>query len=91
MAARLKKRHQDDVRSKIQCDRILSWLQAGIFGSKFQGKEVTLTPEKVSAAKALLNKKLPDLSSIEHSGDESKPIRQKIEVVVVDSADTRST
>lgn len=74
MARRLHARHQEDVRKKIQADRLLAWLHAGIFGSKFQGKEVILSPDKVSAAKALLNKCLPDLTKTEHSGVGGGPI-----------------
>lgn len=69
MAARMRKTHQDDVRAKIQCDRIVAWMQAGLFGTKFQGKPVDLTSEKVSAAKALLNKRLPDLSQVSGPGE----------------------
>lgn len=85
MAARIKARHQDDIRAKIQADRLLAWLHAGIFGTKFQGKSVTLTGEKVSAAKALLNKRLPDLTSTELTGDPKKPLHQRIEQVIVDA------
>lgn len=74
MAARLRKTHQEDVRAKIQADRLLAWLQAGIFGTKFQGHSVELTSEKVSAAKALLNKRLPDLVRSELAGDPDNPV-----------------
>lgn len=72
MAARLRKTHQEDVRAKIQCDRIVAWLQAGMFGTKFQGKDVFLTSEKVSAAKTLLNKRLPDLSQVSGPGEDGE-------------------
>jgi len=75
MPARLRKSHQEDVRKKIQADRIIAWLQAGIFGEKFQQKEVELTPEKVNAAKALLNKSLPDLVKTELTGEDGGAIR----------------
>ena len=67
--------HQDDVRKKIQADRIISWLQAGIFGTKFQNKPVDLSAEKVSAAKALLNKTLPDLTKTELTGENGGPVQ----------------
>jgi hypothetical protein len=69
------KRHQDDVRAKIQCDRILSWLHAGLFDEKFQGKTVILDANKVNVAKALLNKRLPDLQSTTIAGDDDHPLR----------------
>lgn len=74
MAARIKAQHQDAIRAKIQADRLLAWLQAGIFGTKFQGKDVVLTSDKVSAVRTLLNKRLPDLSAVTLSGDKDKPI-----------------
>lgn len=82
------RRHQDDVRAKIQADRILAWLQAGIFGDEFQGKPVELTSEKVNAAKALLNKRLPDLSNIELGGDAENPIHTKATVEFVNAGST---
>lgn len=69
MAARLRPNHQESVRAKIQTDRLLSYLQAGIFGTKFQGKDVELTPVKVSAIKCLLDKNLPDLARTEVHGE----------------------
>lgn len=69
MAARNNPRHQDAIRKKIQADRLIAWMQAGVFGTKFQGKPVVLSPERVSAAKALLNKCLPDLTKAELTGE----------------------
>jgi hypothetical protein len=84
MAARIRKSHQDDIRKKIQADRLISWLHAGVFGTKFQGRYVELTPDKVSAAKGLLNKALPDLARTELSGPDGAPLT----VEVVRFADT---
>lgn len=74
MAARLRKSHQDDVRAKIQTDRLLAYMHAGVFGTKFQGKDVELTPVKVSAIKCLLDKRLPDLARTEVTGDDGGPV-----------------
>jgi hypothetical protein len=63
MAARLKTRHQDDIRSKIQGSMIIQRLNQCIKGELF------LTPEQVSCSKILLNKVLPDLKAVEMSGD----------------------
>lgn len=82
MAARLRLRHQDDVRAKIQADRIIAWLQAGVFGEKFQGKPVELTTEKVSAAKALLNKRVADLSNVELTGKDGAAIVPVVNVSI---------
>lgn len=50
-------------------------MQAGIFGSKFQGKAVDMSSEKVSAAKALLNKVLPDFVRAEVTGKDGGAIQ----------------
>lgn len=68
MARPMGRRHQDDVRAKIQASQIINRLYAGFTG------EVDLTNEQVNIGKALLNKVLPDLKAIEHSGDEEAPI-----------------
>jgi hypothetical protein len=56
-------RHQEDIRAKIQASQIINRLYAGFNG------EIELTNEQVSIGKALLNKVLPDLKAIEHSGE----------------------
>lgn len=68
MATRFKLQHQDDIRAKIQTERLVAYLQAGIFGEQYQKRDITLTAEKISAIRVLLAKTLPDLSAIQHSG-----------------------
>ena len=62
------KRHQDDIRAKIQASHIINRLYAGFTG------EVELTSDQINIGKALLNKVLPDLKAVEYSGDEESPI-----------------
>lgn len=57
----LGKRHQDDVRAKIQASQIINRLY-----SAFQG-EVELTAIQVNIGKTLLDKVLPDLKAIEQT------------------------
>lgn len=79
MATRIKLQHQDDIRAKIQTDRLVAYLQAGIFGTRYQKDErVTLTPEKIAAIRILLAKTLPDLSAIQHSGGISMTHEQQL-------------
>lgn len=86
MAARLRKTHQDDVRAKIQTDRLVAYMHAGVFGEKFQGKDIELTTVKVSAIKCLLDKRLPDLSQIQGAGEDgAHKIAGTIKVVIVDA------
>jgi hypothetical protein len=56
-------RHQEDVRKKIQSTIILTRLKDYIVG------KIKMEPAQVTAALGLLKKTLPDLSSIEHTGD----------------------
>lgn len=87
MAARMRKSHQDDVRAKIQVDRLIAYMHAGIFGDKYQGKQVELDAVKVSAIKALLDKRLPNLSQVQGTGDGgAHKIDAKVEVVIVDAS-----
>lgn len=64
MAGRpLGKRHQEDVRTKIQASAIITRLQSAFDGT------IDLSQVQVNIAKTLLDKALPDLKSIEHSGE----------------------
>ena len=86
MAARINKRHQDDVRKKIQTDRLIAYMHAGVFGTKYQGKDVELTQVKVSAIKCLLDKRLPDLSQVQGAGDDGEhKVTKRVEWVLVDA------
>lgn len=59
MPARNRKiRHDDETRAKIQAAQIINRLHKCVMG------EITLESSQVSAAKALLNKVLPDLSAV---------------------------
>lgn len=62
MAARIRKQHQDEVRSKIQASQLVNRLHKVAMG------DVDADPTQVSAAKALLNKVLPDLKAVEVGG-----------------------
>jgi hypothetical protein len=80
------KRHQDDVRAKIQASQIINR-----FYDAFEGK-VELTSVQVNIGKVLLDKALPDLKAIEHSGDPDNPLNviSKIEHYIVDPKDTNT-
>jgi hypothetical protein len=57
----LGRRHQDDVRAKIQASQIINRLY-----NAFQG-EIELTAIQVNIGKTLLDKVLPDLKAIEQT------------------------
>lgn len=64
MPARTRKiRHDDETRAKIQAAQIINRFMSCLRG------ELELTQSQVSCGKALLAKVLPDLASIEHSGE----------------------
>ena len=86
MAARLRKMHQDDVRAKIQTSQLLNRLADHALGA------VELTTTQVRAIEVLLKKVLPDLQSVELSGDEDNPVEviTRIELVDGDGSDQAS-
>ncbi len=66
MAARLRARHQEDVRKKIKVSNIITRLQKHVDG------EVEMTPAQVTSAKILLDKSVsnaPEESRHEHTGE----------------------
>ncbi len=65
MAARLRSRHQDEIREKIKTSQLVNRLTNCALG------DVELTAQQLKAIEILLRKSLPDLSavSIEGSGD----------------------
>lgn len=80
MAARLRKFHSDEVRTKIQTSQLINRLQNHALG---EGPE--LSPTQLKAIEILLKKSIPDLGAIQISGDENNPlVIKKIERVIVD-------
>lgn len=79
------KLHQDDVRKKIQVSQLLNLLH----DHAFNGGE-DFSPTRMKAIEILLKKSLPDLSSIEHTGDANNPVVvTAIERTIVDPAATK--
>jgi hypothetical protein len=73
MAARLRKTHQDEVRSKIQTSQLINRLQNHALG------EIELEQTQIKAIEVLIRKTLPDLSSVQLSGDpDGEPIDYRI-------------
>lgn len=68
MAKRYNLNHEPDVRARIQASQIINRLQSHI------NNELELSATQVNAAKILLAKSVPDLSSITLSGDKDNPI-----------------
>lgn len=69
---RLNPRHQDMVRAKIQASAIVHRLTECIKG------KIDLSAQQVSAAKILLDKSIPNLTSTELSGPDGKDLTLNI-------------
>jgi hypothetical protein len=75
MAARINKRHSDEVRARIQASALITRLHSCAMG------EVELTAVQVNAINSLLDRSVPKLSQIQHVGDEDGgPIKHAIHV-----------
>lgn len=74
-------RHQDDVRAKIQAAQIINRLQSAFDGT------IELSQIQVNIGKTLLDKALPDLKAIEHTGagDKGELLINTIEYVIIDN------
>ncbi len=75
MATRLRKTHQEDVRAKIQVSKLLHRVH------QYANGELTdeqVSPNSLNAIKLLLAKALPDLSSVQITGDKDNPLTLQI-------------
>ena len=68
MAARKNLTHTQLTRDRIQTSMLVNRLTQLVEG------KVEMPPHAVTAALGLLKKALPDLQSIQHSGDEENPL-----------------
>jgi hypothetical protein len=82
MAERLRKRHQDEVRTKIQTSQLINVLQDHALNGQTE-----IPPSRMKAIEILLRKALPDLSSTEISGVDGADIPIGVGITFV-SADT---
>lgn len=76
-------RHQDMVRAKIQASQLINVLQNHALNA--EGEE--LSASRLKAIEILLRKSVPDLQSIQLSGDEDNPLLHKIELEIVKATD----
>jgi hypothetical protein len=79
------KLHQDDVRAKIQTSQLVNRLT----DHALNGLE--LSPTQVRAIEILIKKTLPDLQSIELTGNDESPIVTRIELVDGNGSDPASS
>ena len=81
MAARLNPRHTEMVRQKIQASVLIDKLQKCVDG------DLKMDRNQLTAAIALLDRSVPKLQQIQHSGDENNPLLQRIELEIVKATD----
>jgi len=72
MAARLRKTHQDEIRGKIQVSNLIHRVNEYAIGNL---TDEDISPNRLNAIKLLLNKSLPDLQSIELTGEGGGPVQ----------------
>lgn len=84
MAERFNKEHDERTRKKIQVSQIINRLTKHIDG------ECEMAATQIRAAEILLKKALPDLSSIQHSGDPDNPLDMKWVIEVKSAKDNNS-
>jgi hypothetical protein len=66
MAARLRKTHQDEVRTKIQTSQLINRLTNHALG------KIELTSTQIKSIEILLKKSMPDLSQVQGAGEEGE-------------------
>lgn len=68
MAARINRHHSDETRKKIQAGVLIDRLQ------KHANGELEMTATQIKAAETLLDRSVPKLSQIQHTGDDDNPV-----------------
>jgi hypothetical protein len=68
MAARIRARHQDEIREKIRASQLVNVLESHVLGKR------KLAATQVNAALGLLRKCVPDLQATQISSDPDNPI-----------------
>jgi hypothetical protein len=77
MAARLNKMHSEQVRAKIQASALITRLTSCAMG------EVELSPTQLGAINSLLDRSVPKLSQIQHTGANGGAIEVGVTLQVV--------
>jgi hypothetical protein len=77
MAARLNKMHSEQVRAKIQASALITRLQSCAMG------DIEITPTQLNAINSLLDRSVPKLSQIQHTGADGGPVQMGVTLQVV--------
>lgn len=81
VAARINRRHSDEIRAKIQASCLIHRLHQCAIG------EIDLTPTQLNAINSLLDRSVPKLQTVQHVGGEKDdaPIQHKMTLEFVDA------
>jgi hypothetical protein len=74
--ARINKMHSEQVRAKIQASALLTRLHSCAMG------DIELTPTQLNAINSLLDRSVPKLSQIQHTGENGGPIQMGVTLEV---------
>jgi hypothetical protein len=85
MAARLNKRHSDDVRAKIKVGNIIARLQKHVDG------EIEMTPSQVTSAKILLDKTISNAPTEVNSKIDGNMQITHVVHTIIDATDSKDT
>ena len=78
MAARINKPlHNEQTKRRIQASQLLNRLDS------FANGKLEMTQAQVLAAKIAIGKSIPDLKSIEYSGNDERPVQRHMTVTFV--------
>lgn len=81
MAARLRARHQDEIREKIKVSQLINVLTNHALG------ETEMTSTRLKAIEILLRKSMPDLSQITGGGENGEHLISGININLVKPSD----
>ena len=86
MASRLNPKHDAHTREKIQTSQLVNRLNLFVLSGvdPKTKKPIEMSREQITVALGLLKKTLPDLSSVELSGDEANPVNLSFNVKYAD-------
>tara|TARA_X000001382_G_scaffold55288_2_gene37822 strand:- start:14554 stop:14832 length:279 start_codon:yes stop_codon:yes gene_type:complete len=92
MARRITLKHDPKTREKIQTSQLVNRLNNFVLGGVDgkTGKPIEMNRDQITVALGLLKKTLPDLSSVELSGDEANPLNLSFNVKYADPDNSSS-
>ena len=78
MAARIRAKHTDEIRAKIQAVQLVKVLQNHALGLS----DSEISASRLKAIEILLRKSVPDLSAVEMTGEDGGPVKHDMTLSV---------